>query len=141
MALSLLLDGPAGQLTVWLRDSLGLALPAIALTITLGAGATVPAQCLLPQPAAFSTPLRAGAERTVLVQCRDAFGNPAPRGRDRVAMLLTARGLPTIVARCDAAADGVHRLSNPKPNPNPNPNPNPDPNPNPNPDPNPNPKP
>ena len=85
MALRLRLDGPAGPLTVWLRDSLGLAKPAIALTISLGAGATVPARCLLPQPAAFTTPLRAGAERTVLVQCRDAFGNPAPRGRDQVA--------------------------------------------------------
>ena len=102
---------------MWLRDSLGLALPAIALTITLGAGATVPARCLLPQPAAFATPLRAGAERTVLVQCRDAFGNPAPRGRDRVAMILTARGLPTIVARCDASADGVYRLFQPQPKP------------------------
>ena len=96
---------------MWLRDSLGLAKPAIALTISLGAGATVPARCLLPQPAAFSTPLRAGAERTVLVQCRDAFGNPAPRGRDQVAMVLSARGLPTVVARCAPAAEGVYRLS------------------------------
>ena len=83
---------------MWLRDSLGLAKPAIALTISLGAGATVPARCLLPQPAAFSTPLRAGAERTVLVQCRDAFGNPAPRGRDQVAMLTLTLTLTLAVA-------------------------------------------
>ena len=52
MALSLLLEGPAGQLTVWLRDGLGLAQHAIALTITLGAGTLT----LAPTPTPTPTP-------------------------------------------------------------------------------------
>jgi hypothetical protein len=77
------------------------------------------------------------SHRACSSQCRDAYGNPAPRGRDRVAMVLTARGEPSIVARCDASAEGACLLSKPNPDPDPSPSPKTDPHPSPNPKPNP----
>ena len=75
-----------------LRDAAGVADVPLPLRLTLRAGDTLPSSCSLLRAAALTTPLRAGDEREVLVQCRDAYGNAAAAGQDAVTLTLTPRG-------------------------------------------------
>ena len=106
------LGGAAGPCAVWLRDAAGVADVPLPLRLTLRAGDTLPSSCSLLRAAALTTPLRAGDEREVLVQCRDAYGNAAAEGCDAVTLTLTPRGGGGggVRAAAEALAGGVYRV-------------------------------